>query len=123
MERKSAILQLRLYFATGIVLLAGWGCALCIYLSVGSASDDVLSHEAEYSKMYVHDLELYGGKINVLADEFIRWFEGLWHGQSLAFTVAFITIIVSIGLFLAAYKLPPALKPGDGEESNGGGTD
>ncbi len=123
MKRKAANLQLRLYFITVIVTLAGLGCALYIYLTVGGASDDVVANEAEYSKMYVHDLELYGGKINVLADEFNRWFAGLWHGQSLAFTVAFITIIVSLGLFLAAYHLPTALKPGDGEENNGGGSD
>jgi len=38
----------------------------------------------EDSKMYQRDLELYGGKAAVLADEFWRWFVTLWHGTRLA---------------------------------------
>jgi hypothetical protein len=46
---------------------------------------------------------------NVLADEFRRWFDGLWQGKSLAFTITFITIFISFGFFLVAYHLPPDL--------------
>lgn len=62
----------------------------------------------EDSKSYQRSLELYGGKANVLADQLRRWLIGLWHGRSLAFTTAFITIVVSLVIFLAAnYSLPP----------------
>ena len=33
----------------------------------------------ENSKKYVHDLKLIGGNAAVFADEFSRWFIGLWH--------------------------------------------
>jgi len=60
----------------------------------------------EDSKKYLRDLELYGGKANVLADEFRRWFIGLWDGKPLAFLVAFITLFISTGFFYAAHYLP-----------------
>jgi hypothetical protein len=53
-------------------------------------------------------LELYGGKTAVLANEFRYWFIGLWHGKSLAFTIACITIFISLGVYFIANHLPPA---------------
>jgi hypothetical protein len=109
-------LQTRLYFVTVIILLVGLGSAILIYLTAENDSDSALSYEAaggnvypttpEDSKRYMHDLELYGGKANVLVNEFRSWFVGLWHGKSLAFTVACITIIVSLGFFFVARNLP-----------------
>ncbi len=99
--------QTHLYLVSATVLLAGLCSAVLIYLTAGNSSDSALGIEPEYSKMYTHDLELYGGKANVLAAEFSRWFAGLWHGRTLAFTVACITVLVSLGLFLVAYHLYP----------------
>jgi len=58
------------------------------------------------SKKYLRDMELYGGKANVLMDELRRWFVGLWHGESLAFMVGGITVFISIGFFYAANHVP-----------------
>jgi hypothetical protein len=41
----------------------------------------------------------------VLFDELDRWFAGLWQGKSLAFTVAGISVLASLGLFLYARRL------------------
>jgi hypothetical protein len=60
--------------------------------------------------VYRRDLELYGGKAALLADDFSRWFVGLWHGKSLAFTVAGISIFISFAFFFAANRLPFLLK-------------
>ena len=124
MKREIPNLQTRLYLITAIILLAGLGSALLIYLRAGNDLQGVLGYEAagghvypispEDSKMYIHDLELYGGKLNVLADEFMRWFAGLWHGKSLAFTVACITIVTSLGLFFVAH----AMQSDGGAEDN-----
>ena len=57
------------------------------------------------SKMYVRELQRFGGKAAVLFDEFGRWFAGLWQGKSLAITVAWISILVSLGVFLFARHL------------------
>lgn len=112
--------QARLYLIAAIVLLAGLSAAVLIYLKAETPADSVLIHEFENSKMYRHDLELYGGKLNVLADEFRRWFVGLWQGKKLAFTMAYITLALSIGLFIVAHKLPSESKSGRHGENNPG---
>jgi hypothetical protein len=99
-------MQNRLYFMTAIFLLAGLGSALLIYLTAGDASENMAIYEFEHSNKYRHDLELYAGKWNILADDFSRWFGGLWHGQSLAFTIACITIAISLVVIVVAYHLP-----------------
>jgi hypothetical protein len=98
-----------------IILLVGLGSSILIYQTAGDDSNSALSYhigsgsvysiKPEDSKIYRHDLELYGGKAGVLADQFRRWFVGLWYGKSLAFTVACITVLISSGFFLAAHNL------------------
>ena len=96
-----------------IVLLVGLSTAVLIYRHAEIYSDDVIGYEQGYdgvtrpvladdSKKYLRDLELHGGKAGVLMDKFRRWFVGLWHGQTLAFTVAFLTVLIAGGFFYAA---------------------
>ena len=95
-----------------IILLVGLGSAILIYRTAENDSNRVLGYEEgngsvypvrpEDSKKYLRDLELYGGKANVLAYEFREWFVGLWQGKSLAFTVGCITILISMVVFYAA---------------------
>jgi hypothetical protein len=61
------------------------------------------------TKSYLHDLELYGGKANVLAAEFREWFTGLWMGRNLAFTIAALTFlaVLAIRYVAAAGSLEP----------------
>ena len=92
--------QTRVYFMSAVILLIGLSGAICIYLTAENNANSGFGYED--SKIYMHDLELYGGKANVLMNKFIRWFSGLWQGQSLAFTVAVITILVSFVVFLVA---------------------
>lgn len=121
MKWKIANQRTGLYLIGAIILLVGLGSAVFIYQAAMNDPSSASGYEViggfiypstgENSKKYMHDLELYGGKAAVLADEFMRWFAGLWHGTSLAFTVACITIIISLGVFLAAAHLPSRLKP------------
>lgn len=116
-----------------IILLVGLGSAAVIYQRAANGSDSVLGYEEgrgsaypimpEDSRMYLRELELYGGKANVLAYQFRRWFVGLWHGKSLAFIVACITIAISYGFFYAASHLPPRLKSDVRDENTRDGTD
>jgi len=116
MNWKTTNLQTRLYLISAIILLVGLSSSIWIYLTADNDSRQFFGYEIaggnayliapENSKMYVHDLELYGGKANVLADEFMSWFVSLWHGKSLAFTVACITIFISLGFFFVARNLP-----------------
>jgi hypothetical protein len=106
------------YLITGIILLVGLGSSILIYLTADIASESGLVYDFENSKKYTHDLELYGGKANVLANELTNWFVGLWHGKSLAFTVACITIVIALGFFFIA----SGLRPDDPNENMRGGT-
>lgn len=128
MKCKITNLQTRLYLIAAIILLVGLGSAVMIYLAAENDSGSVLGYEIvdghaypirpEDSKMFRHDLELYGGKLNVLADEFTRWFVGLWYGKTLAFTVACITIFISSGFFFVANHLPSDLLSHARDENN-----
>jgi hypothetical protein len=117
MKWRPANLQKRLYLIAAIILAVGSSCAVVIYLTAENVSEDSLVHQFEHSKKYRHDLEVIGGKANVLANDFIRWFGGLWSGKSLAFTVAFITVIISFGFSLFAYYLPPNSRPDDRKDT------
>jgi hypothetical protein len=116
-----------------IILLVGLGSAVLIYRTAENDSNSVLGYEIiggqaypimpEDSKMYLHDLQLYSGKAGVLADEFRRWFVGLWYGKSLAFTVAYITLFISFVVFYVANHLLFRLKSDVHIENNRDGTD
>ncbi len=105
MKWKIANPQTRLYLIAAIILVVGLGSSTLIYLTAADVSDTVLGYEVVESKKYMRDLELYGGKANVLAAEFMQWFDGLWHGKSLAFTVGFISVFISVVLFFVAYHM------------------
>jgi hypothetical protein len=104
------------YLIGAAILLIGLISSVLIYLTAENYSERVLGYEMlggsvypitpQDSKKYRHDLEVYGGKANVLADEFISWFDGLWHGKSLAFTLACIAIFMSLVFFLVGSCLP-----------------
>ncbi len=113
MRWNTASRQIRLYLIGALILLIGLGSAIAIYLTAENAPESALIQDLENSKSYIHDLELYGGKLNVLADQFRRWFESLWQGKSLAFTVGWIAMVVACGCFFVAYHLPSASEPDD----------
>jgi hypothetical protein len=110
----------RLVIAT--VLIVGLGAALVIYLNAGSASANPLG-EPEDSKRYLREMEVYGGTANVLASELRHWFEGLWHGEGLAYTVACIAVLSSGVYWFVATRLQFDPDSDGASESHPGGTD
>ena len=109
--------QTSLYLVAFVVLMVGVTSSIFIYLTAENASDNVSAYEFEGSKQYIHDLELYGGKANVLAAEFGEWAEGLWHGKTLAFTIGSIAIFMSLVLFFVAYHMPSEAKSDDRDDN------
>ncbi len=107
---------------SGIILVVGLGGAAWLYHRAGNGVYGAYGYEVgdgtiypimpEDSKRYRHNLELYGGKLNVIMDDFRRWFEGLWHGKSLAVIIGCATIIVSFGFYYAANHLQERLEAG-----------
>ncbi len=118
---------------SAIILLVGLGGAALIYQRADNNPYGVLGYESadgtiypimpEDSKMYRHNLEVYGGKLNVMMDDFRRWFSGLWQGKSLALMVACITMVISFGFFYAANYLIPRLESAAASENNRGGNE
>jgi hypothetical protein len=112
-------LRMYLYLAGLTILAVGLGSAAVIYWTVADDTDQVAGYEIaggtvypvspEDSKTYRHDLEVFGGRSAVISDAVGRWFSGLWHGRSLALTVACIVVLVSLGLFFVGARLPHLL--------------
>ena len=117
---------------SAIILMAGLGSAALIHQRAGNDPYGPLGYEVvdgtrypimpENSKLYRHNLEVYGGKFNVIMDDFRRWFVGLWHGKSLAFIIACTTIVISFYFFYKANFLPPRLTSDAYHENNPDGT-
>jgi hypothetical protein len=104
----------RLYLVAAGILLIGLGSAGAVYLTAGKGQENVLGYGMENgalyeiapgdTKMYSRSLEMYGGKANVLVDEFRQWFVGLWQGQTLAYTIACLTLLVVAALLVVAHR-------------------
>lgn len=90
-----ALRRLRIRLATAAILTVGLASAGIVYFTAPPAEANPLGYDPLNTKKYLRDLEIYGGKANVLATEFMRWFEGLWHGRTLAFTLAWLTALAA----------------------------
>lgn len=88
----------------GVIVLTGFACALIIYLTAAEAPSDPFA-EFEKSKRFFSELGRMGGKAAIAAHDFNRWFAGLWHGETFAFTVAVITLIAAGGYYFIASGL------------------
>ncbi|MBV8200170.1 MAG: hypothetical protein JOZ15_06060 [Acidobacteria bacterium] len=110
----------RLRLTSYAILAAGLLSAFVIYWN--AAPPNPLGYDPEDSKQYLRQMEVYGGKANLLAYDFREWFAGLWHGRSLAFTVAVIAALLAAGVRLAAIPVPPVARSsaGAGGEKPGG---
>jgi hypothetical protein len=100
--------QARIRAVTRAILVFGFVAAVVIYLTAQPPPTNPLGYDPLDTKKYLHDLELYGGKANVMAAEFRDWFDGLWHGKNLAFTVAALTVMAAFAFKFFATPLPPA---------------
>jgi hypothetical protein len=94
---------------SAIILLVGLGSSVLIYQQAKNDPYGVL--DFENSKLYRHNLEVYGGKFSVIMDDFRRWFLGLWQGKSLAIIIACTSIVIAGGFFYAANHRPQRPKP------------
>jgi len=100
-------MQNRLYKIAAIILLVGLAGSALIYLYAEKSEENTLITQFEHSKRFRHDLELTGGKGIVALSNSMKWFEGLWEGENLAFTMAGLSIFSSLVVFLIAGTSPP----------------
>ncbi len=99
---RRAITGRGLRLVAGAILVVGLASAIWIYLAAASSASDTPGYDLEQSKQYLRAMELYGGKANLLAAELRIWFNGLWHGTRLAYTVACATLLVAGAFWLGA---------------------
>ena len=89
---------------TATILSIGFVIAATIFLSVTETVVDPLA-EFEQTKKYSYELERIGGKATLAANSINNWFAGLWHGRTLSYTVAAITIIFAALYYFIATSL------------------
>jgi len=99
------LLKKRLDIAARLVLLTGVVASTAIYLLATPDEQNALVNEFQDSKAYRHELEAYGGKLSIVSDELTRWFSSLWQGETIAFTVAFVSTAVALLFFWSAGQI------------------
>ena len=77
------------------IVLIGLGSAVFFYATASPPSQLPLGYDPFDSKKYVRELEVYGGKINVLAVQFRQWCASLGRGKPLAYTTALLTVLLA----------------------------
>jgi hypothetical protein len=98
---KDRALQARLRKIGAVVLVAGLFAAVLVYATAAPADEASVAD----SKRNEYQMELIGGKSNLLATEIREWFGSLWHGRKLAHTLAFLTVGGSLACFFLAHRL------------------
>lgn len=91
---------------TALILVVGLGAAGVAFFTAVPPTADPLGYDPLTNKKYLLELEKFGGKANVFSAEIMDWWNGLWHGRNLAYTIAVLTVIVA-WLFWFFATLPP----------------
>ena len=95
-------LQIRLYVASAVILLVGLIGAAIIYVTVPAEDSAELIYGIANNQQYLLELQRIGGTAEVAMAEFHQWFNSLWHGKPLAYTVAFLSVVLAGACTLAA---------------------
>jgi len=118
LKLKATNLRERLHISIAITLIVGLSISFWIYVTAEAPVENDLISDYENSKMYLRSLKVYGGQFGVLADEIRRWFLSLWQGKTLAYTVASITVIVALVLYVIASDPSHKKSETDADEGN-----
>lgn len=114
-----------------LILLAGLLAAALIYVTAAD-EDDALAYEivdgvaypvlASESKAYRHDLERFGGKSALFADDLRRGLASLVQGKRLAGSVAGLALIAALVCLATARRAPrrdeTRKNPNDGQHES-----
>ncbi|NML30135.1 hypothetical protein [Paraburkholderia antibiotica] len=95
-------LQKRLYFTGAAILIIALIAAALIYLSVPPPDSAVAMYGA-VDPRYQIELQQIGGNAAVLMAQLHQWFDSLWHGVRLAYTVAALGVIGAGACFFVGH--------------------
>jgi hypothetical protein len=96
------------------ILLAGLVSAALVYVFAADDGDTDPAHDITNQKMYQHNLEVMGGKFAVLSVRFTQWLGSLWHGRTLAYTVAALALAIALIFFWVGWVMSAPL-PGEAD--------
>ena len=91
------------------ILLVGLTSAVAVYFTAGAGAADPLGSPQDTSKVYRRTMEMVGGQANLVASDITAWIKGLWHGRTLAFTLAALTLAAAYGFHFVTGD-PPVRK-------------
>jgi hypothetical protein len=74
MKSTSSSIKIRLYIASAITFLMGSSTSIYIYLTAQDIPESVFE-DFEHSKRFRHDMEVAGGKLNMLFHEMYKEFQ------------------------------------------------
>ena len=99
------------------MLVLGLSGAAGIFFSAEPERYDPLINDPLGRKRYARQMQVIGGKANLLAADFNDWFGSLWHGQALAGSMAVLTVVATLTFRFVATIPPAPSKPAKGEKS------
>ncbi|WP_144148636.1 hypothetical protein [Paraburkholderia sp. BCC1884] len=94
--------QKRLYLTGAAGLLVSLVAAAIIY-ALTPPPDSAVSTYSIADPRYQIELQRIGGNAAVLMAQLHQWFDGLWHGTALAWTVAVLGIAFAGGCFFIGH--------------------
>lgn len=95
-------LQKRLYFTGAAIFVAALIAAALIYMSV-PPPDSAVAMYGMVDPRYQIELQQIGGNAAVLMAQLHQWFDSLWHGVRLAYTVAVLGAALAGACFFVGY--------------------
>jgi hypothetical protein len=112
----------RLRIAAGVIAVVGLLAAVTIYATASDvASANGVRFDFVNGQPFVikpqesaHDqreLQRLGGTAAVMTLRFSRWFDSLWRGRRLAYTVATLSIVVALGCWYVAGLMAEDVDP------------
>lgn len=96
----------RLQLIAAAILLIGLASAAMIYHAEINAEKNLM-YDPQMSKSYRRNLELYGGKMTLLANDLYYGFCDLWEGKQLAYTIGWGSLLISGALFWFSRHVRP----------------
>jgi hypothetical protein len=88
----------------GILFVGLIGAAL-VYLFAGNDGNADTDSDMTVNKLYVFQMERIGGKAAVVGAELNQWFDSIWHGRELAYTLGALAIAAALACFWIANRL------------------
>jgi hypothetical protein len=106
-QRGGVLSQRKINRVSAGLLLVGLGSAVVIFaLAPPEAPEDPWRTDPLGQRRYARQMQVMGGKANLLSGEFIDWFGERWHGRNLAGTVGMLTLLTTGGYrFVAGRRL------------------